>query len=170
MRLETDPSLFHFSADVRVRWADTDAVGIAYNGAYLTWFEVARVEYFRASMAWKLGCSIDDPRVQDTLFQERGAVFTLAASTLNWRLPARVDQRLRAATRISRIGSTSMDHQLHLTRPSDGAVIALGESTQVRVHPQTLQPMPLDPAMIQDLQGFDAALRSGKAHFPPRMA
>ena len=39
---------FSFSTRVRVRFADTDAQGIAHNTAYLVWFEVARVEYLRA--------------------------------------------------------------------------------------------------------------------------
>jgi len=39
---------FTFSTDVRVRFADTDAQGIAHNASYLVWFEVARVEYLRA--------------------------------------------------------------------------------------------------------------------------
>ena len=39
---------FTFSVPVRVRFADTDAQGIAHNSAYLVWFEVARVEYLRA--------------------------------------------------------------------------------------------------------------------------
>ena len=39
---------YTFSTDVRVRFADTDAQGIAHNAAYLVWFEVARVEYLRA--------------------------------------------------------------------------------------------------------------------------
>ena len=38
---------FTFSTDVRVRFADTDAQGIAHNASYLVWFEVARVEYLR---------------------------------------------------------------------------------------------------------------------------
>src|SRR5947209_486543 len=38
---------FTFSTPVRVRFADTDAQGIAHNSAYLVWFEVARVEYLR---------------------------------------------------------------------------------------------------------------------------
>jgi len=36
---------FHFSASVRVRFADTDAQGIAHHSNYLVWFEVARVEF-----------------------------------------------------------------------------------------------------------------------------
>src|SRR5438874_7870428 len=38
---------FTFSVPVRVRFADTDAQGVAHNSAYLVWFEVARVEYLR---------------------------------------------------------------------------------------------------------------------------
>ena len=36
---------FTFSTDVRVRFAETDAQGIAHNSNYFVWFEVARVEY-----------------------------------------------------------------------------------------------------------------------------
>jgi Predicted thioesterase len=39
---------YSFSTPIRVRFADTDAQGIAHNSAYLVWFEVARVEYLRA--------------------------------------------------------------------------------------------------------------------------
>lgn len=38
---------FTFSTPVRVRFAETDAQGIAHNAQYLVWFEVARVEYLR---------------------------------------------------------------------------------------------------------------------------
>jgi YbgC/YbaW family acyl-CoA thioester hydrolase len=38
---------YTFSTTVRVRFADTDAQGIAHNASYLVWFEVARVEYLR---------------------------------------------------------------------------------------------------------------------------
>ena len=36
---------FSFSTAIRVRFAETDAQGIAHNSNYLVWFEVARVEY-----------------------------------------------------------------------------------------------------------------------------
>ena len=39
---------YTFSTAVRVRFADTDAQGVAHNASYLVWFEVARVEYLRA--------------------------------------------------------------------------------------------------------------------------
>jgi len=36
-----------YSTQVRVRYAETDKMGIAYNGHYLTWFEVGRTEFLR---------------------------------------------------------------------------------------------------------------------------
>jgi acyl-CoA thioester hydrolase len=36
---------FRFSTDVRVRFAETDAQGVAHNSAYLVWFEIARIAY-----------------------------------------------------------------------------------------------------------------------------
>ena len=35
------------SFDIRVRYAETDQMGVAYNGNYLTWFEVGRTEFLR---------------------------------------------------------------------------------------------------------------------------
>ena len=36
---------FRFATDVRVRFAETDAQGVAHNANYLVWFEVARIAY-----------------------------------------------------------------------------------------------------------------------------
>jgi len=38
---------FRFSTDVLVRFAETDAQGVAHHAAYLVWFEVTRIEYLR---------------------------------------------------------------------------------------------------------------------------
>jgi|SRR5579871_4296184 len=169
MRLSIDASQCRFAIDVRVRWADTDAVGIAYNGAYLTWFEVARVEFSRALTAWKRGVPLSDPQVQDHLFDQR-MTFTLASSTINWLSPCRVDARLRVATRISRVGESSYDHQFVVTRVADGERVCQGESTQVRVDPRTLLTTALGDELKADLSGFARALETGALTIPPYMA
>ncbi len=170
MPLDLDPTRFHFATDVRVRWADTDAVGIAYNGAFWTFFDVARVEFHRARVAWRAGVSIDDDGVQNRLYEDRSVIFTLASGTIDWRAPARVDNRLRVATRVGSLGSTSYTHEYIVTRIADGADVARGKTTQVRVDPVTLRPVPLDEAMKTELLEFEEALRSGAAHFPPRLS
>ena len=52
MRLSVDPprrvGAYAFSHRVRVRFAETDAMGVVHHGAYLLYLEAARVEYLRA--------------------------------------------------------------------------------------------------------------------------
>lgn len=162
MRLEFDATQFHFAVQVRVRWADSDAVGIAYNGAYLTWLEVARVEFFRSLKAFQRGLPRSDASLQDHLFEPQDGTYSLVSSQLNWRTPARVDARLRVATRVSRIGSTSFEHQYLLTHAGSGEVVALGETTQVRVDPATLRPMDLGAPTREGLEAFSRALAEGR--------
>ena len=60
---------YHFSVDVRVRFSETDAQGIANNAVYLNWFEVARVTYLAP-------CGFDDElRIHTRVTHLRGARF-----------------------------------------------------------------------------------------------
>src|ERR1700751_3302181 len=43
--VESSPVNFGFSTDVKVRFAETDAQGVAHHAVYLVWFEVARIDY-----------------------------------------------------------------------------------------------------------------------------
>lgn len=45
--LSTDPTDYAFSHRVRVRFAETDAMGVAHHSSYVAWLEEARVEYLR---------------------------------------------------------------------------------------------------------------------------
>ena len=47
---------FKFSNDVTVRFAETDAQGIAHHAAYLVWFETTKIEYLRRSEPAISGC------------------------------------------------------------------------------------------------------------------
>lgn len=44
----TDPGAYRFAHEVRVRFAETDAMGVAHHGSHLVYLEAARVEYLRA--------------------------------------------------------------------------------------------------------------------------
>ena len=73
---------FGFSTEVKVRFAETDAQGIAHHAVYLVWFEVARIEYlarFRGGY----------PALQ----AEGIEALTLEAN-VSFRAPARFDDRL----------------------------------------------------------------------------
>jgi acyl-CoA thioester hydrolase len=168
MRLSFNTEAFHLAADVRVRWADTDATGIAYNGAYLTWLEVARVEYFRAVAAFANALALDAPEVQHDLLALYPLSFSLAGCCLDWRAPVRVDTRLRVAIRTSRLGRSAVDQQYRLTRLRDEALVALAESTIVHVDPQTFRSRELPASMRDEVQRFERALGEGSIAHTPR--
>jgi acyl-CoA thioester hydrolase len=88
---------FKFSTPVRVRWMEGDAQGIAFNGAYLGYLEIAQSEYFR-----NLGFSIY--RIAQNGYFDSAVV----KADLEFKAPARVDEVLELFVRVSRIGNTSL--------------------------------------------------------------
>ncbi|MDE2785177.1 MAG: thioesterase family protein [Chloroflexota bacterium] len=88
---------YRFGVDVRVRWQECDAQGIAFNGSYLGWLEIAQAEYFR-----NLGFSIY--RVAAAGYFDS----TVAKVTIEYQAPVRVDEMLDLRARVARIGNTSL--------------------------------------------------------------
>jgi acyl-CoA thioester hydrolase len=78
---------FQFSASVRVRFADTDAQGIAHHSNYLVWFEVARVEFLEHFAGGY-------QRLRD-----EGIESLVLAAHVRFDAPALFDDRLRVHTR-----------------------------------------------------------------------
>jgi acyl-CoA thioester hydrolase len=76
-----------YTARVRVRYAETDQMGVVYYGNYFTWFEIGRAEMLRS-----LGLSYH------TMEQE-GAVLPVAKASCRYRMPARYDDEVLIRTR-----------------------------------------------------------------------
>ena len=101
---------FRFSTPLRVRWAECDAQGIAFYGAYMGFLEIAQSEYFR-----NLGYSI-------YAIAETGYFDTVVAkATLEYKSSARIDDMLDLHTRVSHLGNTSMimDSELYRQHPEE---------------------------------------------------
>ena len=88
---------FRFYTPLRVRWAECDAQGIAFYGAYMGFLEIAQSEYFR-----NLGYSIY--RIAETGYFDT----VVAKATLEYKASARIDDMLDLYTRVSHLGNTSM--------------------------------------------------------------
>ena len=99
---------FRFGHSVRVRWQECDAQGIAFNGSYLGWLEIAQAEYFR-----NLGFSIY--RIAAAGYFDSAVV----KATLEYRAPVRVDELLDLRARVTRIGNTSLTLQAGIFRQDD---------------------------------------------------
>jgi acyl-CoA thioester hydrolase len=124
---------FAFSTEVRVRFAETDAQGIAHHAVYLVWFELARVDYlarFRGGY----------PELQT----EGLEALTLDAS-LTYRAPARFDDRLLVYARCDDVRGARFRFEYLVER--DAATVAVGSTGHACVDATTLRPRRL-PAWL----------------------
>jgi acyl-CoA thioester hydrolase len=110
----------YHDAAVRVRYAETDQMGVVYHANYLVWFEVGRVELFRA-----LGIEYKRMEAEDDCH------IVVAEAHCRYRQPARYDDVLRVRTRIAEARNRLVRFSYELFRDADNYLLATGETTHV---------------------------------------
>jgi len=113
------PMEFH-DATVRVRYAETDQMGVVYYGNYFVWFEIGRVELMRA-----LGFEYKLMETEDDCF------IVVAEASCRYRQSAKYDELLRVRTRISQAGNRVVKYAYEILRDTDNTLLATGETTHV---------------------------------------
>ena len=113
---------FRFFDSLRVRWAEVDLQGIVFNGHYLTYFDVAFTEYWRAT---GLPNVLQQASAGRELFARKATIEYLA--------PAHFDDVLAIGVRCSEIGRSSVKFVLEIYR--DDVKLISGEL--VYVHADT---------------------------------
>lgn len=106
-----------FETEIRVRYQETDNMGVVYYGNYFTWFEIARTEYFRS-----FGLSYKN-------LEAKGFYLMVAEATCSYKSPARYDDLVRIETWVSEFKNSSMKFEYRLQML--GKLIATGESAHV---------------------------------------
>jgi acyl-CoA thioester hydrolase len=105
-------------APVRVRYAETDQMGYAYYGNYLSWFEVGRCEWLRG-----LGWSYRQ-------LEERDAVMLpVIEAHCEYRQPARYDDDLEIRASGALLSPVRIRFTYEVVRVADGAVLATGHTS-----------------------------------------
>ncbi|HEY8646114.1 MAG TPA: thioesterase family protein [Gaiellaceae bacterium] len=117
---------FSFSTDVKVRFAETDAQGIAHNSNYLIWFEVARVEYLERHAGGY------------QRLRELGIEALVLESHVRYLQPVRFDDRLVVNARCVGLKGARFRYEYAIER--DGVVIADGWTAHATVDGGTLRP------------------------------
>ena len=103
--------------EVRVRYAETDQMGIAHHANYLIWFEAGRSDLCRAR-----GFSYKDMEEQEN------ALMVVAESYVRYKSPAFYEDILSVRTAISEVRSRSIRFSYEIYRESDDTMIAEGET------------------------------------------
>ena len=105
---------------LRVRYSETDKMGIVYYANYLVWFEIGRTDYCRAR-----GFSYRDMEESDNAF------LVVAEAYCRYKAPAYYDDELSIRTHITELRKRSLRFGYEIIRPADNVVVAEGETGHV---------------------------------------
>jgi acyl-CoA thioester hydrolase len=120
---------FRFHHTLRVRYSEIDQQGIVFNGNYMTYYDVAQVEYFRA-----IGMKAQD-------MVAAGADTVLARIAIEFKATARFDDLLEIHARVSKIGNTSIVMDFEIYAEGEDRLISSATTVYVCVDPQALKPI-----------------------------
>jgi acyl-CoA thioester hydrolase len=105
---------------LRVRYAETDQMGVVYHANHFIWFEVGRVELLR-----QLGFSYKEMEQQDNCF------IAVVDVRCRYKAPARYDDEIMVRTWLKNIRESVIHFGYELVRVEDGVLLAEGETTHI---------------------------------------
>ena len=105
---------------LRVRYAETDQMGVVYHSNHFVWFEIGRVELLR-----QLGFSYRDMESKDDRF------IAVAEAKCRYRAPVRYDEEIVVRTEMLNVRDSVVHFGYELRRLDDGALLAEGETTHI---------------------------------------
>jgi acyl-CoA thioester hydrolase len=105
---------------VRVRYAETDQMGVVYYANYLVWMEVGRVDYCKAS-----GFNYRDMEIED------GVMLAVAESRCRYSFPARFDDEVVVETWLSDASTRMVTFSYEMRLAADGKKLAAGETRHI---------------------------------------
>jgi acyl-CoA thioester hydrolase len=103
-------------AEIRVRYAETDQMGIVHHSNYLIWFESGRSDLCRQK-----GFSYKEMEAENSLL-------VVAEARVRYKSPAHYDDLLTIRTRVAEIRSRSIRFEYEVYRDSDDILLAEGET------------------------------------------
>jgi acyl-CoA thioester hydrolase len=128
---------FSFETELRVRFAETDAQGIAHNSAYLVWFEIARIDYLARFRGGYPG------------LRAEGIEALTIESHVRYLAPARFDDRLTIRARCGDLRGARFRFDYALER--EGEAVADGWTRHACVDAVTHRPTRLPVWLAEEI-------------------
>jgi len=114
-----------YETRLRVRYAETDQMGVVYHSNYIIWFEVGRVEMLR-----QLGFTYREMERQD------GTNFAVVEARCRFKAPALYDDLVLIRTRLLNVRDSLLHFGYDIVRDQDGTLLAEGETVHLVVDSQ----------------------------------
>ena len=133
-----------FQMDVRVRYPETDPMGVVHHSCFFVYFEMARVEHLRSQ-----GIAYRD-------LEKQGTLFAIVKASCHLKAPAYYDDVLTITLRLERSSLVRIDHSYLVHRKTDRALLAEGLTTLACLDSQ-LQPKPMPQNILDMFRGATVA-------------
>lgn len=130
-----------YSVKLKVRFYETDMMGIAHHSNHFRWFELARVEYLR-----HLGVNLWDMMDEDI-------VFPIAHVHCDYKEPAKYDDTIRIDTYLIKMTRAQMVFSYKMYRDSDNTLLATGETKNAFTSKTTNKVVRLEDKYFLPLKG-----------------
>ncbi len=105
---------------LRVRYVETDQMGVVYHTNFLIWFEVGRVEFLR-----QLGFTYRDMECED------GCYIAVVDARCRYKVPARYDDQILVRTFFKNLRSSLIHFGYEILREPEMTLLAEGETTHI---------------------------------------
>jgi acyl-CoA thioester hydrolase len=122
---------------VRVRYAETDQMGVVYHANHFIWFEIGRVELMR-----QLGFTYRD------MERDHGCFIPVVDARCRYKAPARYDDEIIVRTHLRNVRESLIHFAYELVRANDGELLAEGENTHMILDAQ-LKPAQLPSNILK---------------------
>ncbi len=107
------------SVEFRVRYAETDQMGVVYHSHYLVWCEVGRTDYIR-----RLGMPYAE-------IERQGTKLAVAEATLRYHAPARYDDLVRVETTLDEVRSRTISFTYRIVNADTGTRLVSASTTLI---------------------------------------
>lgn len=136
---------FKHSTPIQIRFVDQDSLGHVNNANYLSYIELARIDYLQD--------------ILDIDFSSAESVI-LAKATVDYKLPILLNDKILVFTRYSRIGNKSFDLEYQLVRTNNGehTIMATAHTVIVAFNYQQQKPISVPQHWKEKLEAYDGAL------------
>nr|WP_260507628.1 thioesterase family protein [Brevibacillus agri] len=134
---------------MRVRYGETDQMGVVYHTNYLNWFEVGRTELIRnAGLTYRE-------------LEERGVLLPVTDASLSYKKPARYDDVVEIQTRVKELSAVRLAFAYDIIRVSDQELLVSGETMHVFTNAE-LKPIRLSRTEPEVYAWLDAQYKGGE--------
>jgi len=137
MTSENHPSISE--TRVRVRYAETDQMGVVYYANYFIWFELGRVELLR-----QLGFDYKHMEIEDDCW------IPVVEANCRYKAPARYDDVLLIQTEVAAMRISVLKFRYRILRDADNQLLAEGDTTHV-ITDGKMQKRPLPKKYVEGL-------------------